>query len=55
MHHPTQALLDYFTLRDIFGDLKGKRITIIGDIGKLKGCKVLQIDYLRGLEMEYPL
>ncbi len=30
--HPTQALLDYFTLLEIFGDLKGKRIAIVGDI-----------------------
>jgi aspartate carbamoyltransferase catalytic subunit len=34
--HPTQALLDAFTLRNHFGevggDLKGKRIAIVGDI-----------------------
>jgi len=30
--HPTQALLDYFTLLEIFGDLSGKRIAIVGDI-----------------------
>jgi aspartate carbamoyltransferase catalytic subunit len=30
--HPTQALLDLFTLRRIFGDVKGKRIAIVGDI-----------------------
>lgn len=30
--HPTQALLDLFTLRRHFGDLKGKRIAIVGDI-----------------------
>ncbi|UCH82728.1 MAG: aspartate carbamoyltransferase catalytic subunit [Candidatus Latescibacterota bacterium] len=30
--HPTQGLLDIFTLREKFGDLKGKKITIIGDI-----------------------
>lgn len=30
--HPTQALLDLFTLREHFGELKGKKIAIVGDI-----------------------
>lgn len=30
--HPTQALLDAFTMRRHLGDLAGKRITIVGDI-----------------------
>jgi len=30
--HPTQALLDLFTLKEYFGDLKGKKIAIVGDI-----------------------
>lgn len=30
--HPTQALLDLFTLREQLGTLKGKRIVIVGDI-----------------------
>ncbi|OQX57331.1 MAG: aspartate carbamoyltransferase [Helicobacteraceae bacterium 4484_230] len=30
--HPTQALLDLFTLKKHFGDLKGKKIAIVGDI-----------------------
>jgi len=30
--HPTQALLDLFTLREHFGDVKGKTIAIVGDI-----------------------
>ena len=30
--HPTQALLDAFTLREKLGDLKGKRVLIVGDI-----------------------
>ena len=30
--HPTQALLDCFSLKEKFGDLKGKHIAIIGDI-----------------------
>jgi aspartate carbamoyltransferase catalytic subunit len=30
--HPTQALLDAYSMRERLGDLKGKHITIIGDI-----------------------
>lgn len=30
--HPTQALLDCFSLRAKFGDLKGLRVAIVGDI-----------------------
>ena len=30
--HPSQALLDIFTLREKWGSLKGKKITILGDI-----------------------
>ena len=30
--HPTQALLDLYTLREHFGDLSGKTIAIVGDI-----------------------
>ncbi len=33
MHeHPTQGLLDMFTMKEKFGDLKGLNVTIIGDI-----------------------
>ena len=30
--HPTQALLDCFTIRQRFGDLAGRRIAIVGDV-----------------------
>ena len=30
--HPTQALLDLFTLIEHFGDVNGKRIAIVGDV-----------------------
>jgi len=30
--HPTQALLDLFTMRERLGDLEGRRVTIVGDI-----------------------
>ena len=32
--HPTQALLDAFSIRERLGDLKGKRVVIVGDITK---------------------
>ncbi len=31
-NHPTQSLLDLMTIKEEFGDLKGLKITIIGDI-----------------------
>jgi len=30
--HPTQALLDAFTLREHLGDLQGRRVVIVGDV-----------------------
>src|SRR5210317_2673008 len=30
--HPTQALLDSYSIREKFGEIKGKKIAIIGDI-----------------------
>ncbi len=30
--HPTQGLLDIFTMRELLGDLKGKKVAIVGDI-----------------------
>ncbi|HBR29909.1 MAG TPA: aspartate carbamoyltransferase, partial [Firmicutes bacterium] len=30
--HPTQALLDYFTIKERLGGIKGKKILIVGDI-----------------------
>ena len=30
--HPTQGLLDAYTLRDAVGDLTGKRVVIVGDV-----------------------
>lgn len=30
--HPSQALLDLYTLKEHFGDLQGKKIAIVGDI-----------------------
>jgi ornithine carbamoyltransferase len=29
--HPCQAMADYFTLREVFGDLRGRKIAYVGD------------------------
>jgi len=49
--HPTQALLDFFTLQEHFGDLRGKKIAIVGDI---KNSRVANsnIELLTRLGME---
>lgn len=46
--HPTQALLDTFTLRNRFGDLDGAHIAIIGDI---KHSRVARSDVWAFTEM----
>src|SRR5207247_10069531 len=30
--HPTQALLDLYTIRNHLGDVRGRRVVIVGDI-----------------------
>ncbi|GIR35533.1 MAG: aspartate carbamoyltransferase [Actinomycetota bacterium] len=37
--HPTQALLDCYTIRNKLGELDGKRITIVGDIRHSRGAR----------------
>lgn len=52
--HPTQALLDLFTLKQHFGDVQGKKIAIVGDI---KNSRVANsnIELLRRFGMEVTL
>ena len=49
--HPTQALLDLYTLKSHFGDVEGKKIAIVGDI---KNSRVANsnIELLRRFGME---
>ncbi len=49
--HPTQALLDLFTLQEALGDVQGKKIAIVGDI---KSSRVAgsNIELLRRFGME---
>jgi aspartate carbamoyltransferase catalytic subunit len=54
MHaHPTQALLDLFTLRDRMGDLEGRTIAYVGDIlhsrvarSGIKACRAMGMEVL---------
>jgi aspartate carbamoyltransferase catalytic subunit len=39
--HPTQALLDFFTLTELYGDISGKTIGIIGDVAHSRVAKSL--------------
>jgi aspartate carbamoyltransferase catalytic subunit len=50
--HPTQALLDAFTLRETFGDLTGKKILIVGDILHSRVARsVARICQMLGMEV----
>lgn len=49
--HPTQALLDFYTLKKHFGNLKGKIITIVGDITHSRVAKS-DISLFKQFEME---
>lgn len=41
VHHPTQALLDAFTIYEKFGSIDGKRIMIAGDLMRGRTCDSL--------------
>ncbi|MFI0484611.1 aspartate carbamoyltransferase catalytic subunit [Actinomadura sp. 9N215] len=47
--HPTQALLDAFTMRKRLGDLEGRRVTIVGDVlhSRVARSNVLLLNTLR--------
>lgn len=50
--HPTQALLDAYTLREIFPDLTGKRIIIVGDIAHSRVARSVSLCCARlGMEV----
>ncbi len=49
--HPTQALLDFYTIRKHFGDIKDKVITIVGDIAHSRVAKS-NIELLKKFDME---
>lgn len=50
--HPTQALLDAFTYREIYPDLQGKRIVVAGDILHSRVARsVFALMHLLGVEV----
>lgn len=52
--HPTQALLDAFTLREVFPSLAGKRALIVGDIQHSRVARSTSLLLRRlGMEMAY--
>ena len=48
--HPTQALLDLFTVRRHLGDLAGLKLVIVGDIGELVDALLVERDPVRNTE-----
>jgi aspartate carbamoyltransferase catalytic subunit len=50
--HPTQALLDAFTMREAVGDLAGRRIVIVGDMLHSRVCRsVATVAHKLGMEV----
>ncbi len=49
-HHPCQALADYFTLREHFGDIHGLRLAYIGD-GDNVARSLMEAGALTGIEV----
>ncbi len=49
-HHPCQALADFFTLREHFGDIQGLRLAFIGD-GDNVARSLMEAGALTGIEV----
>jgi aspartate carbamoyltransferase catalytic subunit len=59
--HPTQALLDMFTIRQKLGELKGKTVALVGDIShsrvamsNIHGLNILRLQQERQREALFP-
>ena len=50
-HHPCQALADVLTIREVFGDLAGRRLAFIGDGGDNVAHSLLDAGALTGLDI----
>jgi ornithine carbamoyltransferase len=59
-HHPCQALADLLTLKESFGDVRGRRLAFVGDGGDNVAHSLFEIAALTGLDVsiacpaEYP-
>jgi len=50
--HPTQALLDAYTMHEVYGDLSGKKIVLVGDIRHSRVARsVTQVARKLGMEV----
>ncbi|MDF3130832.1 aspartate carbamoyltransferase catalytic subunit [Kiritimatiellaeota bacterium B1221] len=50
--HPTQAMLDAFTFREVYPDMKGKRIVVAGDILHSRVARsVFEVMHILGVEV----
>ena len=50
-HHPCQALADLLTIRDTFGELRGRRLAFVGDGGDNVAHSLLEAGALSGLDV----
>ena len=50
-HHPCQALADILTIREAFGELRGRRLTFIGDGGDNVAHSLLEAGALTGMDV----
>lgn len=50
-HHPCQALADLMTIREVFGDLAGRRLAFVGDGGDNVAHSLLEAGALVGLDV----
>ena len=50
-HHPCQALADLMTLREVFGDVRGRRLAFVGDGGDNVARSLLEVGALSGLDV----
>jgi ornithine carbamoyltransferase len=51
LHHPCQALADVLTLREVFGELQGRRLVFMGDGGDNVAHSLLEAGALIGLDV----
>jgi ornithine carbamoyltransferase len=50
-HHPCQALADVLTIREVFGQVAGRRLAFLGDGGDNVAHSLLEIGALTGLDV----